>query len=144
MGFDPADYPSDWKDVSRAIRDRSRGRCECRRECGVNHAEENALQIARSDVPVPPLEQDVGRCGRWNGDALGGYRVVLTVAHLWRGPCAEHAAARVKCGDPDHLKAMCQRCHLAYDREHHVAAARRTRHARKASGDLFDPPASSA
>lgn len=43
-----------------------------------------------------------------------GSRVVLTVAHLDHQP--------ENCAD-DNLKAMCQRCHLAYDADHH----RRTR-----------------
>jgi len=37
---------------------------------------------------------------------------------------------------------MCQACHLAYDLPQHQANARRSRRARKATGDLFDPPAS--
>lgn len=64
--------------------------------------------------------------------------VILTVAHLWRGPCGEHNKAGEKCGDPSHLKAMCQRCHLAYDLPQHQASARATRRRRKASGDLFE------
>jgi hypothetical protein len=70
----------------------------------------------------------------------GRGKVVLTVAHLWRGPCADHHAAKVKCGEPDHLKAMCQRCHLAYDLPQHRENAARTRRQRRrerASGDLF-------
>jgi 5-methylcytosine-specific restriction endonuclease McrA len=39
-----------------------------------------------------------------------GSKVVLTVAHLDHVP--ENCA-------PDNLRALCQRCHLAYDREHH-------------------------
>lgn len=40
--------------------------------------------------------------------------------------------------DDDNLRAWCQRCHLAYDAEHHRANASATRRARKAIGDLFD------
>jgi len=53
-----------------------------------------------------------------------GARVALTVAHLDHTP--EHNA-------PGNLRAMCQRCHLAYDRGQHA----RTRRARKAAGELF-------
>ena len=49
---------------------------------------------------------------------------MLTVAHLDHQP--------ENCDDAN-LKAMCQRCHLAYDREHHAE----TRRSRKAMGDLF-------
>lgn len=110
-------YPADWPAISRAIRKRSGGQCECEGECG-RHA---------------------GRCPARQGDPLrSAIRfVVLTCAHLWRGPCADHDAAGLKCGDPEHLKAMCQACHLTYDRPHHVRNARRTRFLRRASGDLF-------
>ena len=50
--------------------------------------------------------------------------VVLTVAHL------NHD--ETDCRD-ENLKAMCQRCHLHYDRHHHAE----TRRSRKAMGDLF-------
>lgn len=118
MPMDRKQYPADWEAIRERILARAGDRCECEGECGRQHA---------------------GRCGRRAGDPLerAGRVVVLTTAHLWRGPCAEHHAAGIKCGEPEHLKAMCQACHLAYDLEHHVANARRTRHRRRATGDLF-------
>jgi len=53
---------------------------------------------------------------------------VLTVAHL------NHEPLDVR---DENLKALCQRCHLRYDIEHHQANARRTRRAKKAHGELF-------
>ncbi len=58
-----------------------------------------------------------------------GSRVVLTVAHLDHTP--EH------CAD-DNLKAMCQRCHLHYDRHHHARTRYETRRAGLAASDLFN------
>lgn len=117
MPMDRKQYPADWEAIREWILLRAGDRCECEGECGRAHA---------------------GRCGRCAGDPLErGRFVVLTTAHLWRGPCAEHHAAGIKCGEPEHLKAMCQACHLAYDMEHHVANARRTRFRRRATGDLF-------
>ena len=57
-----------------------------------------------------------------------GSRVVLTVAHLNHQPedCS-----------PGNLRALCQRCHLAYDAGHHQATARASRRARLAVGDLL-------
>jgi len=55
-------------------------------------------------------------------------RVVLTVAHL------NHNPRDCRAGN---LRALCQRCHLNYDRARHVANARRNRRARRAVGDLF-------
>jgi hypothetical protein len=109
-------YPKGWRAIVKAVRERSGGRCECAGECG-RHA---------------------GRCERAIGGVTpSGFPIVLTTAHLWRGPCAEHAAAGVKCGELAHLAHMCQACHLAYDLPHHVANARATRRAKKATRDLF-------
>ena len=101
-------YPSDWKDISYRIRfDRAGGRCECEGECGHDHYFE-------------PFDADEGhvvsRCSAKHDDPhpITGSSVVLTTAHLDHTP--EH------CGD-DNLKAMCQRCHLAYDAEHHAQSA---------------------
>jgi 5-methylcytosine-specific restriction endonuclease McrA len=57
-----------------------------------------------------------------------GSRVVLTVAHLDHTP--EHC-------EPTNLKAMCQRCHLTYDAEHHKRTAYATRKAAARTEDLF-------
>jgi hypothetical protein len=65
------------------------------------------------------------------GEAYGtGSKVVLTTAHLDHTP--------ENC-DPANLRAMCQGCHLHYDREHHAETAYRTRRIGKAVGDMFDP-----
>lgn len=93
-----ARYPKDWADISLRIRvDRAGGRCECHGECG---------------RPSAHLDID-GRCQNRNGKpAVGtGSRVVLTVAHLNHTP--------EDCTD-DNLAAMCQGCHLHYDRDHHA------------------------
>ncbi len=51
-----------------------------------------------------------------------GSKVVLTVAHM------DHDKAN---NDPANLRALCQRCHLAWDRDHHMSNARRTLAERK-------------
>lgn len=103
-------YPADWKNISLRIRERANWHCECLGECGIQH---------------PSLRCDAIQ----NGQTAGGKRVILTVAHLDHTPenCAE-----------DNLKAMCQRCHLRYDRDHHACNAAKTRRAKLASGDLID------
>ncbi len=55
-------------------------------------------------------------------------KVVLTIAHLTHDETES---------DPALLRAMCQRCHLTYDAEHHARNARETRRLRLASADLF-------
>jgi hypothetical protein len=100
-------YPKDWPAISRSIRTvRAGGRCECYGECGRGtHAE---------------------RCPNRQGQpAYGtGSNVQLTTAHLDHTP--------ENC-DPPNLRAMCNGCHLHYDREHHRETAAATR--RKAAED---------
>ena len=105
-----ARYPENWDAISLRIKERAGWRCECLGECGRGTHE--------------------GRCtNEQRKPAYGsGSRVVLTTAHLDHTP--EH------CGD-DNLRAMCQGCHLHYDREHHAENARAKRRSRKAIGDLF-------
>ncbi len=107
-------YPKDWPAISRRIRNfRAAGRCECEGECATGHA---------------------GRCAAFNSlrHPVTGSKVVLTVAHLDHQP--------ENCADAN-LKAMCQRCHLAYDAVHHAQTAARTRTQALAvqMDALFDP-----
>lgn len=102
-------YPREWPTISAYVRfERAKGRCECRGECGATPHED-------------------GRCTAVNGQPhpLTGSRVVLTVTHK------DHTPENV---DPTNLRAMCQRCHLAYDAEQHRAQASHTR-AVRAAGD---------
>lgn len=105
-----ARYPANWKWISESIKMRAGWRCECLGECGRGtHS---------------------GRCPNVHGEpAYGtGSRVVLTTAHLNHTP--EDCRS-------ENLKAMCQGCHLHYDREHHAQTAYRTRRDGKAAGDMF-------
>ena len=103
MPVDYGKYPKDWRAISLAIRKRSGGRCECEGECGLHRT-----------TPGPR------RCVERNGEpakwAKG--KVVLTVAHLNHTP--------MDCRD-ENLKAMCNRCHLRYDVEHHKQSRRTSR-----------------
>ena len=69
-------------------------------------------------------------CRAVNGEPhpVTGSTVVLTVAHLDHTPENCH---------PDNLRAWCQRCHLAYDREHHLRNAAATRRAARQNLELF-------
>ena len=101
-------YPLNWAAISRRIRfERAGGRCECVGECG-----------------GAPLTPDEVRCMAVNGKPhpATGSKVVLTVAHLDHDP--------TNCAD-DNLLAMCQKCHLAYDQQHHAEGRR----ARRGAGE---------
>ena len=106
-------YPRDWRAISERIRVRSGGRCECEGECGLHRT-----------TPGPR------RCTERQGEPAKWAKgtVVLTTAHLNHRP--------EDCSDAN-LKAMCQRCHLRYDTEHHQRNAAQTRRARKQTRELF-------
>jgi len=98
-------YPPDWKEISRRIRfERAQGKCEW---CGaVNYQ------------PHP----------------ITGSKVVLTVAHLGvpypdGRPGSKHNKADNR---EENLAALCQRCHLNYDREDHLRRAEITREIKRA------------
>ena len=110
-----ARYPQEWPAISWVIRwVRALGRCECRCQCG-----------------RPGYHLDAsGRCVNLNGHpAVGtGSNVVLTTAHLDHTPENCH---------PANLRAMCQGCHLHYDKPHHAETRRATRTAKRAAtGEL--------
>jgi hypothetical protein len=95
-----ARYPSDWPIIAGAIKHEAGWRCECEGECGRGTHE--------------------GRCPNLHAlPAYGtGSLVVLTVAHL------NHTPEDVR---RENLRAMCQGCHLHYDREHHAETKRKAR-----------------
>jgi hypothetical protein len=130
-------YPADWKTISKRIRsERAEDRCECAGECGTDHEGrcdipngemiwrhasgggwnliETYYEVGNVKVPVPPKVVGV----EWAPKAT---KVILTVAHL------DHAPEN--CSDGN-LKAMCQRCHLRYDQEHHAESRKRSKAAR--------------
>lgn len=111
-----ARYPKDWKQIRARILDRAWNRCE---QCGVA----NYATGFRNDDGEFVAAVSAGHCTgfRW-------FKIVLTIAHLNHTP--------ENCAD-ENLKALCQRCHLAYDHEHHQRNARNTRKDRKALADLF-------
>jgi 5-methylcytosine-specific restriction endonuclease McrA len=131
-----ARYPANWKEIRASILERAGNCCE---QC----------RVANGDMIVRGIDSCAGTFQRYEGDGevydaetgrllgrrkaseyLGNRwtRIVLTIAHL------DHVPENC---DPSNLKALCQRCHLAYDAEHHAETARETRRARKAIADLF-------
>lgn len=114
-------YPRDWKQIRAAILERAGHRCE---QCGIpNYAWRNNA--------TGRWTEDIGRADAWFFDGNRVTRIVLTIAHIDHTPenCAQ-----------DNLRALCQRCHLRYDIDHHQRTACRTRINSKAAGDLFNAP----
>ena len=119
-----ARYPKDWKAVSLRIRERAGQRCECVGECGLHGPTDKQIEAVANEDGLTLSR--TRRCEERNGEpakwARG--RVVLTVAHLDHTP--------ENCDDSN-LRAMCQRCHLRYDRHHHAANSAATRAATRAA-----------
>jgi 5-methylcytosine-specific restriction endonuclease McrA len=112
-------YPAHWPDIRAAILERAGHRCE---QCGVPN---RAYRLHGSDV----WTRDRGVVDGWALDGERVTRVVLTIAHTDHMPENCH---------PTNLRALCQRCHLAYDAAHHAKTAYQTRRRGRALGDLFD------
>jgi len=108
-----ARYPKDWKAISQRIRARSGGVCECVGECGLHRENPGPRRCTETN----------GAEAKW---AKG--KIVLTVAHL------NHLPEDCR---PENLKAMCQRCHLRYDHDHHQRNAAQTRRANKRTEEMF-------
>jgi len=92
MPWDRKRYPANWEEVVAQVRKRSGNRCECTGECGLHKT-----------TPGPRRCVEVnGAPAKWaNGS------VILTTAHL--------CECDPLCGNLEHLKHMCQRCHLRID-----------------------------
>jgi hypothetical protein len=114
MPWDRKKYPENWKQIVAQIAQRSGGRCECSGECGLHKTN-----------PGPR------RCMERNGSeatwAKG--RIVLTTAHLCK--------CDPPCGNLEHLKHMCQRCHLRVDVKLHQKHRRERRNREAGQQDLF-------
>ena len=129
-----ARYPADWKAIRASILERAEHKCErCKApnrqriaRGGGNDAGTYMLDTA--EVFCDQTGKLLGQIHMSDYDVARMTDIVLTIAHLDYTP--ENCA-------PDNLRAWCQKCHLAYDAEHHKTNSAATRRARCASGDLF-------
>jgi hypothetical protein len=133
MPVDYSRYPKNWKEISRRIRfERAANKCEW---CGV----ENGAQGYRDpDGKFWTLEEVDHALAREKLDVSLGddgwpmwrpVKIVLTVAHLGTPyadgtPGDKHNKMDVR---DENLAALCQKCHLNYDRDEHMVNAARTR-----------------
>jgi 5-methylcytosine-specific restriction endonuclease McrA len=100
-----ARYPKNWREISKAVRQRNNGCCEW---CDVPNGE-TIQRDADGDWHLYPALPDAEPV-----------RVVLTVAHLDHNP--------ENC-DPSNLRSLCQRCHNRYDAKHRAAGRKARQHA---------------
>jgi hypothetical protein len=131
-------YPKDWKEISRAIRvDRAGDRCEW---CRVA----NRAEGARDLTGAFHMKEAIGHMLPDDWDRLFGkveqptfITIVLTVAHLGTPhtdgrPGNKHDKADCRI---ENLAALCQRCHLNFDRADHLARAATTRENKRRQRD---------
>lgn len=143
MPIDYRNYPPDWKTRIRpAILERAGHKCE---RCGAP----NSQQIIRGKFQIIPskntgldlyMDSNMKLFNANTGERLledfywdsefsqKAIKVVLTIAHL------DHNTAN---NDFSNLKALCQRCHLHHDKDHHAANRKATLAKRKGLQDLF-------
>lgn len=129
-------YPANWQAIRSAILQRANHCCE---QCGVP----NYAWIMRGVGPDAGTfmilnggavyDANTGEpCGYAEARTFNGRqrtRIILSIAHLDHTP--EH-------NDPTNLKALCCRCHLLWDAQHHRQTAYRHQRQHRAIGDLFD------
>lgn len=120
-----ARYPKNWRDIVAQVRERSGNRCEGSPLYPDCRAPNGWIRNRRTGE----LTEDGMLAEAWefaDGDKVSV--IVLTTGHL------DHAPENC---DLENLRHWCQRCHLAYDAEHHKQTAYATRKARAQTGDMF-------
>lgn len=125
MPIDYRDYPENWKSELRpAVLTRANNACE---NCGVKNYDvvrwNEAESRYESHLSVRPKNYKTAKriwssLKTWHDWKV----IVLTIAHL------DHD---VKNNEMDNLKALCQRCHLNYDRADNARRRRYGKHYHK-------------
>lgn len=109
MPCDYSKYPPDWEERRQRILERSGNCCEF---CGVENYAVGARDINGDWHDM----DDIGHMSYEYGMRLFGdypvlIKIILTIAHLDHDPENWDVSE-------NRLAALCQRCHLQYDREH--------------------------
>jgi hypothetical protein len=125
-------YPSDWKQISKRVREDADQRCEwCRAPNGetiCRARDGNTYMLERGETFDAKTGEFVGltRGSEYDGRLV---RVVLTVAHLDHQP--ENCSR-------DNLRALCQKCHNRYDAPMRAKGLSDRRRQESAVADMFD------
>lgn len=130
-----ARYPKDWPQIRERILERAGHQCErCKAPNRTRIArgagkDAGTYMLDSADVFCDTTGEHLGQCRHSDYELLRMVDVVLTIAHLDHTPenCSEK-----------NLQALCQKCHLAYDAEHHRANAQATRRAKSGTLELFE------
>lgn len=121
MPMDKTCYPKDWLTLRAQALVRSGNCCECRGECGSAHDDGWCAAPDRSLIQRKKLDLASWVMAFAGGETALFFRpvkVVLTTAHL----CQESM-----CNKIEHLKALCQLCHLRLDAKQHAETRAKNR-----------------
>lgn len=126
-------YPPNWKEITAAIRKRADDKCEfCGAENGAIGYRDTEGKFYGSEVIINLME-DKGYdiffhelSNVADAERFTPIKIVLTVAHMDHIP--ENCEA-------SNLKALCQKCHNNYDKDHRKKTRRETKY--KAQTKLF-------
>lgn len=126
-------YPKNWRtEIRPAILERANNCCE---ECGVANYSQGYRDKDGKFYEWSYVWDLLERSGRDLFDDVLSHcseakmiKIVLTVAHM------DHCITN---NDYSNLKALCQRCHLRHDIQHHKANARKTIDRKKGLQNLF-------
>lgn len=129
MPMDRSKYPANWKEISREIRFvRAKGLCEW---CGVKHGAVGARDKSGKwwdENDIDNLQSDMGYF-YFGSDYPKLIRIIITTAHLGTpysdgSPCPKTNTMDIR---PENLAALCQRCHLKFDKDQRIESAYVTR-----------------
>lgn len=125
MVFQKERYPENWREISHYIRFvRAGGKCE-HPDCGVKHGAVGARDSDGKWHDLAEIEDmtESERYRLWWGGQPKLTKIVLTTAHLGvdypdgrKGDKHDKLDCR-----PENLAAWCQKHHLAYDMDEHIA-----------------------
>lgn len=109
MPINYKEYPANWKtEIRPAVIERAKNCCE---SCGVkNHSLIHRFGKGFKDWQYWPegMESEA-----WTLAGKKSTKIILTIAHLDHDKLNHDV-------DLSRLKALCQKCHLAYDLPHHI------------------------
>lgn len=131
MPVDWSRYPPEWPAIRARILARAGDRCEW---CGVRNGAVGARDRYGHWHDADAIEQMNSTLGmELFGEFPDVVRIVLTVAHLGvpypdGRPGDKHDKRDVR---DENLAALCQRCHLSYDRADHLRRAAEARRRRR-------------
>ena len=133
-------YPPNWfTEIRPRILERAKNCCE---QCFVKNYE---IILRGEWAGMKAFKTEDGKIfNAENGEKIGEHyfgeinkkpkakltKVILTIAHL------DHDKENFEVSD-DRLKALCQRCHLVLDKEHHAEKRRETINKKKGLKNLF-------